>query len=223
MPEAVGVFHDSNRHTCIRVSVERKYTKFIPLSVTEIRIRSMLNSEFEETYKELPDYPVQRAAERYLFNGDGVTPEITPEAKALLRAMAGPAHKREKMPTEAPKKHVSPTQPKEEPKMTEETKKAPAKRPAKAAKAAVTKGNGKKPAAKKAAKKEASEGGRGRAPNIAGTAKIKLLTKENPKRAAAAERFALYKNGMTVDEYISAGGKRADVNWDVGQSFIEVR
>ena len=72
-----GVFHDANRHTCIRISVDRKYTKFIALSVTELRIRSMLNAEFAKTYTELPDYPVQRAAERYLFTGDGVTVSYT--------------------------------------------------------------------------------------------------------------------------------------------------
>jgi len=54
------------------------------------------------------------------------------------------------------------------------------------------------------------------------TRKITLLTKENPKRGTAFERFALYKNNMTVDQYIAAGGKKADIAWDVKQGFIKV-
>ena len=100
----------------------------------------------------------------------------------------------------------------------------PTKKPVAAKKTAVAEPAKKTPAAKKAAPADAGEPGpRGRQPNIAGSAKIKLLVKENPKRAAAAERFALYTNGMTVDEYIAAGGKRADVNWDVSQGFIEIK
>ena len=107
--------------------------------------------------------------------------------------------------------------------MATEKKSPPAKRPA-AKKVAEAKPAAKKaaPAKKKAAAKEEGAG-RGRAPNISDDAKIKLLVKENPKRAAAAERFDLYKNGMTVAEYLKAGGKRADVNWDVKQGFIEVK
>ena len=52
--------------------------------------------------------------------------------------------------------------------------------------------------------------------------KIKVLVEGNPKRAKAAERFALYKNGITVAEYLAAGGTMADVRWDVKQEFISV-
>lgn len=53
--------------------------------------------------------------------------------------------------------------------------------------------------------------------------KITVLAKENPKRAKAAERFALYKNGMTIGDYVAAGGTMADVRWDVKQNFISVK
>lgn len=43
---------------------------------------------------------------------------------------------------------------------------------------------------------------------------ITVNAQENPKRADAARRFALYKTGMTVGEYIAAGGLRTDINWD---------
>jgi hypothetical protein len=53
---------------------------------------------------------------------------------------------------------------------------------------------------------------------------IKLLATENPKRDAseAAKRFALYRDGMTVGEYLEAGGTTADVRWDEKNKFIEL-
>lgn len=64
-------------------------------------------------------------------------------------------------------------------------------------------------------------------------AKIRLLAdkdgntygpKHNPKRAgsASAERFALYKDGMTVKKYVENGGSRADLAWDEHRNFIKV-
>lgn len=46
---------------------------------------------------------------------------------------------------------------------------------------------------------------------------------ENPKRGTAAERYALYRNGMTVAAYIAAGGQRRDVVWDQHQGWISVK
>jgi hypothetical protein len=45
---------------------------------------------------------------------------------------------------------------------------------------------------------------------------------ENPKRkgSASAKRFNLYKNGMTVGEFLKAGGRRGDVNWDSEHEHI---
>ncbi len=53
---------------------------------------------------------------------------------------------------------------------------------------------------------------------------IKLLVDENPKRVGTKshERFKLYTNGMTVYSFISAGGTRADVNWDVAHEYISL-
>jgi len=50
--------------------------------------------------------------------------------------------------------------------------------------------------------------------------KIKILVEGNPKRGTAAERYALYKNGMTVGKYTELGGQLRDVTWDIKQGWI---
>jgi hypothetical protein len=60
---------------------------------------------------------------------------------------------------------------------------------------------------------------------------IHLLLKENPKRGDSATRFAYYRNGITVDDYVArcvkAGAPsslaRADLRWDVERKFIAIR
>lgn len=85
----------------------------------------------------------------------------------------------------------------------------------------------KKPAEKK-------EGTPRAAKKYTGEMKITLLTdkddkpygpKNNPKRegSKSADRFALYKNGMTVDQFVAAGGLYADVVYDVDKKFISVK
>lgn len=56
------------------------------------------------------------------------------------------------------------------------------------------------------------------------TAIITVLAKENPKRAGsmAAARFDLYKTGMTVAEYLEAGGRTGDLHYDAANDHIEV-
>ena len=64
----------------------------------------------------------------------------------------------------------------------------------------------------------------GRPSQFADGDKIKVLVKKNPKRpgGAAHALFDLYKPGMTVAEFLKAGGWRADIRWDTKQKFIEV-
>lgn len=76
---------------------------------------------------------------------------------------------------------------------------------------------------KKAAPAPVEKAGPGRKSAFNDGMKITVLVKENPKRAKAAERFALYKNGLTIADYVAAGGTLADVRWDVKQSFISVK
>jgi hypothetical protein len=51
---------------------------------------------------------------------------------------------------------------------------------------------------------------------------ITILVDENPKKKGGApyDRFALYENGMTVTEFLKAGGLPIDVDWDVAHKFI---
>jgi len=53
---------------------------------------------------------------------------------------------------------------------------------------------------------------------------IHLLVKENPKRSGTKsfDRFALYKDGMTIQEYCDAGGDRGDIRWDAAHEFISI-
>lgn len=51
---------------------------------------------------------------------------------------------------------------------------------------------------------------------------IKLVIDHNPKRGASAERFALYRSGMTVEDALKAGVRRADLKWDTQRNFIEI-
>lgn len=65
---------------------------------------------------------------------------------------------------------------------------------------------------------------RGRKPSIDMGAKIKLITKENPKREGSAShtRYELYRTSKTVQEYINAGGTLPDLKWDSEKGHIEI-
>lgn len=68
-------------------------------------------------------------------------------------------------------------------------------------------------------------GKRGPAPEFADDMVIDVLV-ANPKKngSAARVRFDLYKNGMTVAQFLAAGGTRADLAWDSDpkRSFIAI-
>ena len=55
--------------------------------------------------------------------------------------------------------------------------------------------------------------------------KITLLVKDNPKREGtnAFDKFALYKKGMTVAEYVALGGSPGDVRYDVEREYISIK
>jgi hypothetical protein len=54
---------------------------------------------------------------------------------------------------------------------------------------------------------------------------ISVLVDKNPKRESsdAGQRFALYKNGMTVGAALAAGVLRADISWDTRHGFISIK
>lgn len=53
---------------------------------------------------------------------------------------------------------------------------------------------------------------------------IRLLVDKNPKKQGSKtyERFELYRDGMTVQEFRQAGGTSDDVKWDAQRGFIRV-
>jgi hypothetical protein len=53
-------------------------------------------------------------------------------------------------------------------------------------------------------------------------AKIQVVVAKNPKREGSAgyKRFGLYKTGMTIREFLLAGGKTIDLDWDRERGFI---
>jgi len=63
-----------------------------------------------------------------------------------------------------------------------------------------------------------------RADRIPNDATITVVVEANPKREGSkgAERFDLYKTGMTVQAFKDAGGTMADVRWDREHGYIEV-
>lgn len=64
---------------------------------------------------------------------------------------------------------------------------------------------------------------RGRAAKFADDQVIKVLV-DNPKRAGSKsyERFALYKDGMTVGQAKEAGITLGDIDWDAKHEYISV-
>jgi hypothetical protein len=85
-----SVRRDENRHTCICVAVERKFTYFIPMEASEVKVRRMENQEFAASYEVVPEYPVRRAAEIFL-RAPGK--EVSDEARGHLEAvLSDPAY-----------------------------------------------------------------------------------------------------------------------------------
>lgn len=76
----------------------------------------------------------------------------------------------------------------------------------------------------KASTKAAQPAKGGRKPLHPDDAIIRVLVKDNPKRpgSRAAADFARYRDGMTVKEFLQAGGSRAGLKWDSAHGFIRV-
>lgn len=114
-----------------------------------------------------------------------------------------------------------------EPKPEQTKAKAPRKRKARSTSkqsAQAPAGSNKRPG--KAAKDKATRKTTPRAGKTlyADDAVIRVLATENPKRAGsrAAKEWELYRDGMTVRDYLQAGGSRAGIKWDADREFIRV-
>lgn len=53
-------------------------------------------------------------------------------------------------------------------------------------------------------------------------AKIQVVVAKNPKREGSGgyKRFGLYKTGMSIRDFLLAGGKTIDLDWDRERGFI---
>jgi hypothetical protein len=65
---------------------------------------------------------------------------------------------------------------------------------------------------------------RGNAVRRSDNRKISWVSEKNPKKpgSAAHAKFSLYRVGMSIDEFIAAGGTMADVKWDTERGFIRM-
>ncbi len=77
-----------------------------------------------------------------------------------------------------------------------------------------------KPAAQDGEKKTKQRG----SPNFPADGVISLRVESNPKRKGSKsfDRFALYKNGMTVEQAVKAGVLYADIKWDTEHGFVAI-
>ncbi len=107
------------------------------------------------------------------------------------------------------------------PKLNKESEMKGKKTPAKAAVVKTTKAP--VVAAKKTTTAKASST-RGRVAANADGDVIKVLAKENPKRAGSEsfKRFALYAKNKTVGAFLKAGGSRSDLRYDSEHKFISI-
>lgn len=59
---------------------------------------------------------------------------------------------------------------------------------------------------------------------VSPSAIIRILAESNPKKPGSEShtRFALYQDGMTVQAFLDAGGRKADLSWDQEKGFISI-
>jgi hypothetical protein len=56
-------------------------------------------------------------------------------------------------------------------------------------------------------------------------AKIIVIKKENPKRGNSKTRYDIYLNNesLTIEQFITKGGRKADITWDIEHGYIRVQ
>lgn len=71
-PSTTGVYADCHRRTCIKVGETADHVKFIPLGQDGFDIEEAGRDSFNQMYKEIPDYPLERAARLYVEYSQGL-------------------------------------------------------------------------------------------------------------------------------------------------------
>jgi len=160
-------------------------------------------------------YPTREAAEKETDRRAEVPAEIT----AAARRRGG----LDMLPTGKPQQE---TEDMARPKKAETAPKKAGAPPEKKGKGAApaapaVKGAGKAPTPVAAATNGAKRGAKSA---YDPKAKIKVLKKENPKRAGskAFRAYACYKDGITVEAFLAAGGTGADLKYDSSRGFISI-
>lgn len=233
--EHPAVYMNRSRNVTILVSVGRRFLRHIPMDGL-LRVEKSPIFNFSRDWapleKDGKPYPVARAAKIYL---DGVTGHYaSSEAKRLLTRIAKGAE-------DAPESETGDSEMIEKNTRTKRTRKVKAteeeildtETPKRVKKKAKAVEEAEAPKAKRSRrikvveeKKEAEES----TPKTSRRARftedqvITLLVNENPKRKGtmAWEKWEIYEDGMTVGEYLEAGGKRSTLLYDVEKGYIEI-
>lgn len=83
----MAVLIDRNARTAIVVGQGRKYTRVVPMEEGELVIRELsLDDMRDRQFRELPDYPVKRAVNKYLKHSGGVSTKARAALKAAKEA-----------------------------------------------------------------------------------------------------------------------------------------
>lgn len=242
--EHPAVYMNRSRNVTILVSVGRRFLRHIPMDGL-LRVEKSLIINFSRDWipleKDGKPYPAARAARIYLNGVAGK--HVSSEAKRLLTRIAEGAE-------DAPESETGDSEMIEKKTRTKRTRKAKATEEEildteettpkttkvrkgfkkKAVEEAKT-SKAKRPRRIKVVeeKEEAEEVEEG-TPKTSRRARytkdqvITLLVDENPKRKGtmAWDKWEVYEDGMTVGEYLAAGGKRSTLNYDVEKGYIEI-
>lgn len=240
--DALCVFQDAERRTCIRLSVDKSGVEFIPFRTDLMDICKISNKDFEIRYIiPLPEYPVKKAAELYLgalwlemskeakkrlekicstksFNYDPLTLPESIMTKATTKPATSKTAGAKTTAAPAAKGAATKAAPAPAAKPTKVAAKAPAPAAKPAAKAApAPKASAKDAKPKVAAAAPAKAGKKPAANKPNETAKIKVIAKANPYREGtkAAATFDLFKTSATVGDFFKAVAK-APEDYDAG-------
>lgn len=215
-----AVYKDAQNHTCIVIGEGTKYLQAIPMSSAGINVVRMSKDKLLHDFQPMADYPAAKAAKVYLSYPVGMAPRAKAVLEVLAKSEAGKPLAEGALVAVMSKYDEREA---EEAKLAQVAVKFPAK-PAKA----VTETKGVKAGGTPPVAAAAPVA---RAAKPKGTPKfemdkvITLLTEVNPKRpgSASATRFAAYKTGLTVAQFVAAGGTVADVKWDTAHGFISIK
>lgn len=213
--EHPAVYMNRSRNVTILVSVGRRFLRHIPMDGL-LRVEKSPIFNFRRDWiplkKDGEPYPVTRAAKIYL---NGVTGHYaSSEAKRLLTRIAKGAE-------DAPESETGDSEMIEKKTRTKRTRKVKAAEEAEAPKARRSRRI--KVVEEKKEVKESTPKTSRRA-RFTEDQVITLLVNENPKRKGtmAWAKWEIYEDGMTVGEYLEAGGKRSTLNYDVEKGYIEI-